>query len=79
MRSVFLRTRETTDFQGLKRPERRIEMAITELYLRTYQTLIDEIGDERIKALVSAHGVKLDEIVTKDFYDVLREEGYEVA
>jgi len=54
-------------------------MAITELYLRTYQTLIDEIGDERIKALVSAHGVKLDEIVTKDFYDVLREEGYEVA
>jgi len=55
-------------------------MKIQSLILRTYGMLLEEFGDEEnhLLALIKARGVKMNEIVTKDFYDVLKEEGYEV-
>ncbi len=47
--------------------------------LRTYGMLVDELGnDTHLLALISARDAEMDEIVTKDFYDVLKEKGYEV-
>ena len=47
----------------------------------TYQALLDNCDDEpqHLRALISARGVELTDIVDEDFLDVMRKEGYEVV
>jgi len=46
----------------------------------TYQALLDNCDDEpqHLRALISARGAKLTDIVDEEFLDVMREEGHEV-
>ncbi len=46
-----------------------------------YQEIVDAFADEatHIKALISARNATLEDEVSQDFIEVLREEGYVVA
>jgi hypothetical protein len=45
----------------------------------TYQALLDNCDEpQHLRALISARGVRLTDVVDEEFLNVMREEGYEI-